>query len=142
MISINATILVQILNLLVLIFILNKLMYKPIRDIMKRRQQQVEDGHKEVAQINQDVAQGRSDYQSSLVQGQKEVRDRMSGLKSDADQKAQQIIEQAQKKAQARTNEISRSIEQEIGAARQEIKKEAQAVASSLVNRILEREVA
>jgi F-type H+-transporting ATPase subunit b len=141
MISINATLVVQIINLLVLIFIMNKLLYKPIQEIMMKRHLQVADGHHLVQEINQKVAHGREDYQSQIREGRHEVRARLAKLKAETEAEALVIINAAQEDALKRTEEITRNISDEIGSARQEIPKEAQGVALSLASNILGREV-
>lgn len=141
MISINATLVVQIINLLVLIFIMNKLLYKPIQEIMMKRHLQVADGHHLVKEINQQVSRGRNEYQTQLREGRQEVRDALAKLKEETEFQALDIINAAHDKALKRTEEITQNISQEIAAARPEIKKEAQGVALSLASRILGREV-
>ena len=142
MISINATLVVQIINLLVLIFIMNKLLYKPIQDIMMKRQVQVADGHHLVQEINQQVAKGRDDYQSQLREGHQQVWNRLEELKAETERESLAIIAAAQEKALGRTEEITRNITEEIAEARKDIAKEAHGVALSLASSILGREVA
>ncbi len=141
MISINATLVVQIINLLVLMFIMNKLLYKPIQEIMMKRQLQVADGHHLVQEINQKVATGREDYQSQMREGRHKVRARLAELKAETEAEAQGIINAAQENALKRTEEITRNISVEIASARQEIQKEAHGVALTLASNILGREV-
>ena len=117
MISINATLVVQIINLLVLIFIMNKLLYKPIQDIMMKRQVQVADGHHLVQEINQQVAKGRDEYQSQLREGRQQVRDRLEELKAETERESLAIIAAAQEKALGRTEDITRNITEEIAEA-------------------------
>jgi|Deesub1362A_J573_1020465.scaffolds.fasta_scaffold04405_6 F-type H+-transporting ATPase subunit b len=142
MISINATLIVQIINLLVLILILNRLMYKPIKRIMAEREQKMKADQAEAERIRQEAAQNEQTYRSELMQGRAAIRQRLAELRQEADHQVRQILEQAQQEAKKHQAEMRARIEEEINQARKDIRAEAEKVALSLAHTLLGREVA
>ncbi len=142
MISINATLIVQIINLLVLIFILNKIMYRPVREIMARRAQQIEQGKAEAEAMRQKAQADKEAFERELFLARKKVREELARLRLEAENKARAIIDQAQEQAKQKDAELSAEISRQIEKARQDIRQEAETVARSMAAAVLGREVA
>lgn len=142
MISINATLLVQIINLLVLIFILNKLMYKPISKMVAERAATLKGGMVEAASLQERAADTKADYSHKLHQGRQQVRDRLEEVRRKTEGEARQVIEEAQAKARGQADQMVAAIQGEMDEARKEIRAQAETVAKEMAGRILGREVA
>lgn len=142
MISINATLLVQIVNLLVLIFILNRLMYKPIGKMIAERTATLKGGLAEAASLREQAVDTKADYRHQLGQGRQKVRDRLEVVRRQTEGEARQVIEEAQAKAKVQADQMVASIQGEMAQARGEIRAEAERVAKEMAGRILGREVA
>ncbi|MBU1273743.1 MAG: ATP synthase F0 subunit B [Proteobacteria bacterium] len=142
MISINATLLVQIINLLVLIFILNRLMYKPIGKMIAERTATLKGGLAEAASLREQAVDTKADYHQQLGRGRQKVRDRLEEVRRKTEGEARQVIEEAQAKAKGQAEEMVASIQGEMVQARGEIRAQAERVAKEMASRILGREVA
>ncbi len=142
MISINATLLVQIINLLVLIFILNKLMYKPISKMLAERTATLKGGLAEAASLREKADGTDADYRQQLRQGRLQVRERLDEAHRKVEGEALQVIAEAQTKAKAQADQMVASIQGEMAQARGEIRAQAERVAKDMASRILGREVA
>ena len=68
MVSIDYTVFLQIINFLLLIFILNLLLYKPIMGILEKRQKQFDDSQEEIRRLNQDVEKKMLEYEEKSRQ--------------------------------------------------------------------------
>ncbi len=141
MISINATLLVQIINLLVLIFILNRLMYKPLAKMIAEREVTLKGGIEEAKALQNKAAESKSTYRRQLGEGRQQVRDRLEQVRRKAEGEARQIIDQAQEKARGQAEKMVAEIQAEMTQARGEIKAQAEAVAANMASRVLGREV-
>ncbi len=139
MISINATLVVQIINLLVLIFVLNKIMYKPIRAIMAERGQKIEKDQAEVERIEKESQEAQAAYTSGLHQGRVKIRHKLAELRSETEAKVKVILAEAQEKAKQQQAAVIASVEEELARAREDIKAEAEKVATSLASTVLGR---
>ena len=91
MVNINATLIAQILNFLVLVFVLAKFVYKPVLGIMEERKNKIASDLETAEQAKKDAEAVKAEYAAKLA---------------DARQEAQAIIENARKTAQAAHDKI------------------------------------
>lgn len=141
MISINATLIVQIINLLVLIFILNRLMYLPIKRIAAERQAKMDQGLKQAADIDSANQDAEAVYRRERRQARGQVREQLEGQRRQADAKVKDILKEAQEQAKAQQMAMLQNVEQQMQEARGDIKAEAEKVARSMARTVLGREV-
>lgn len=141
MISINATLLVQVINLLVLIFILNKIMYKPLAKMIEERSVTLKGGIAEAVALQEKAAENNSQYRRQLGEGRQQVRDRLEEVRRKAEEDARRVIDEAQGKARAETDKLVAGIQAEMAQAQGEIRAQAEAVATTMASRVLGREV-
>ena len=91
MVNINATLIAQILNFLVLVFVLAKFVYKPVLGIMEERKNKIASDLETAEKAKNDAEAVKAEYAAKLA---------------DARQEAQAIIENARKTAQADHDKI------------------------------------
>ncbi|MGM9583411.1 MAG: F0F1 ATP synthase subunit B [Phascolarctobacterium sp.] len=91
MVNINATLIAQILNFLVLVFVLAKFVYKPVLGIMEERKNKIASDLENAEKAKNDAEAVKAEYAAKLA---------------DARQEAQAIIENARKTAQAAHDKI------------------------------------
>lgn len=113
MIDLNMTLVAQILNFLVLVFLLKKFAYQPLMGVLKDRQDQIQE---KLDKADKDA----SDADATL----KEYKDQLAGARV----KAQNIIDNANKRAEEERDtkvlQTKREIEQMRKAAKAEIKRD------------------
>lgn len=141
MISINATLIVQIINLLVLIWILNRLMYRPIKRIAAERQAKVDEGLKRAAEIEGASQEAEASYLQDRSKGRSKVREQLEDQRRQADVKVKEILKEAQEQAKDQQAKMLQNVEQQMQEARGDIKAEAEKIALSLAQTVLGREV-
>ena len=91
MVNINATLIAQILNFLVLVFVLAKFVYKPVLGLMEERKNKIASDLETAEKAKNDAEAVKAEYAAKLA---------------DARQEAQAIIENARKTAQAAHDKI------------------------------------
>jgi F-type H+-transporting ATPase subunit b len=141
MISINATLIVQIINLLLLIFILNKVMYQPLRKLVAKRQQAIDDGLRQAKATLAQTQEIQSRYAQELSRGRGEISQKMKQMLQEHRAQSQAMIKEKQQEAQEVYAQLVEKIEAEMAQARQDIGREAEQVARSMATRILGREL-
>ena len=77
MISLNATIIVQIINLLVLIAILNRLMFKPLKGMLATRNEAVQGGLAEAKAATEKASDRKSEYTQNRNKGRADINMRL-----------------------------------------------------------------
>ncbi|MFH1057866.1 MAG: ATP synthase F0 subunit B [Pseudomonadota bacterium] len=139
MISMNATLLVQMVNLLVLLVIMNYVMYRPLRRLVAQRREAIEQGHAEAKRQLGEAEAMASNYQKELRRGRASISERLAVFQREAEEQGKVAIEEAQARARATGQAMRERVSQELAQARQDIGKEAQSVAQAMARQILKR---
>ena len=137
----DSSVFIQIINFLLLIFLLNLVLYKPIRQILLKRKEKINSLEASIETADQDAV----DKEASFKDGIKEAR--MRGLKEkealvhEATEKEKEIVEQINQKAQADLAEIRDKIAKETDDVRATLEKEIDSFADAIGQKILGRAV-
>ncbi len=129
----------QIINFLVLLFVLNLVLYKPIRNVLLERKAKIEGMQNGAEKAQSDLCAGEDAYNNGLKQA------RSKGLKSkeafieEASKEEKEIIDRINKKAQANFAEIKKQVAQETEQARKALEAEVDAYAKAIGEKILGR---
>lgn len=113
MLDLNITLLFQLANFLIAIFVLNILLIRPIRDIIRKRKAVMDDMRGEAAGFEDKAVQRIEAYEAALAQARRDAgktceQGRMAGT-----EEQQQILGAAQKKAQDILAQTRRELEAE-----------------------------
>jgi len=132
---------IQIVNFLFLIWVLNILLYKPIRNMLIQRKEKFASLEENIETLNRD-AQERDD---AFVEGIKEARARgfkeKETLMQAASDEEKEIIAKINQKAQADLAKIREKIAKDTEAARASLQKEVDTFADAIGEKILGRAV-
>ncbi len=141
MVSVDLSIFVQIVNFILLIWLLNIVLYKPIRAVLAQRKEKFE-GLKTDIQSSQD---GAREKEEAFGSGVKEARVKGVSIKDalidEASQEEKKIIGELQQKAQKELAEVREKIAKDVAAARKDLEKEISEFANQIGEKILGRAV-
>jgi F-type H+-transporting ATPase subunit b len=139
MVKVDWTIFVQIANFLVLIFILNFVLYKPIRNILRQRKAKMEgladrinSTTKEAEDKNQAFTDG---IKNARAKGQKEK----EAMVLKASEEERSILDDINTKARADLEAVKAQITKDAGEVQQELEKEIDTFATTITQKILGR---
>ncbi len=139
MVNINLSVIIQIINFLVLIFIMNLVCYKPIRGILKKRRETIEGlesaieaAIKQAEETNRAFADG---IREARAKGQKEK----EALIQAASAEESKIIARINEQARAELEEVKKKVSQDAEKVRQALQKEVDAFAEAISQKILGR---
>ena len=139
LISINETLIVQLVSFLIFVFILNRVMIRPLRGVMTEREQHID-------KIKQDIVDAQQDLTDKTRQSQaKEARLRADALKFENEMETKGQAEAATIVAQAETEiarmrqEAQTEIDTQLTAARKEIQKKSETLALHIMEKVLVR---
>jgi F-type H+-transporting ATPase subunit b len=127
------------INFLVLLFVLNLVLYKPIRNVLLERKAKIEGMQNGAEKAQSDLVAGEDAYNSGLKQA------RSKGLKSkeafieEASKEEKEIIDRINKKAQANLADIKKQVAQETEQARKALEAEVEVYAKAIGEKILGR---
>lgn len=133
--------LVQLFAFIILIIVVTKFAYKPVRKYLVKRSELLNSEKKETESLNQKAKENILESEKKLA----EVRDNASKIIDDAREKAKLEKENILKEANQEANKVKtnayKAIEEEKSKAKQEIKEDIVDVAFTMTSKLLEREV-
>ena len=139
LLSINETLIVQLLSFLIFLVIIKRVMFRPLRGMIKERAEHV---HK----INDDISEAENKYQKLLDQIKAQesavtteafaIRDKLEKAGS---AEAAAIIESTQMEIVDLKKQVGRELDDQISEAKAYIKKESEVLAAAIMEKILDR---
>jgi F-type H+-transporting ATPase subunit b len=126
MLTIDHSVFIQIVNFLVLLFLLNVFLYKPVRRILKRRTDEIEGLAHTAAELEEKGLVQSKGLEESVASAQREGFREKEALKAEAVEAEKKMyqgatteagakVEDARKKVAERVQEIGRELEKEMG---------------------------
>ncbi len=141
MININETLIIQLVNFLLLMFLLNRLLFKPMLRVLDERRERTEGRRQAAEQRDAQAEAVWADYQEKIQQARVEADRIRSDLIRRAEAERQKIVEEAAAEAEKNVAQIRARIQAEARDARAVLEKDARALAGGIAERILGRSV-
>ncbi len=141
MIDIDWTLYAQLINFLLLVFLLNVVLFRPIRSIIRDRQAKILG---QEAEINLLSDQGRSledEIKEKLVEARRAGAGARENLKQEGAQAEATLLEEVKRQAEVEWATVEKKIKADMAKARESLKTQAQSFAQLLATKILGREL-
>ena len=135
----DISLLYQMINFLVLLFMLNLVLYKPIRKVLLERKAKIEGMQNGAEKAASDLVAGEDAYKNGLKQARAEGLKSKEAFVEEASKEEKEIIDQINKKAQANLAEIKKQVADETDQARKSLEGEIEAYANAIGEKILGR---
>jgi F-type H+-transporting ATPase subunit b len=142
MISINATLVLQVVHLLILVFILNRLMFKPILKLVHERTGYMDKSKTEIRDLESEAERLKQEYLSLESRARKKASSESLELKKAGVAQVEAMIDESQKEVAAIRQESEAKIESEFEKARPSLQGEATVLAEEIVEQLIGRRVA
>jgi len=133
--------LTQLGALLVLILVVIVFAYKPVKKILKKRQDYVENNIKEAEQSKAKWQENELKSETTVLESQRTAADIVSEAKLDAEKEKNLILEQTAQEVERMKLEAENDIARSRKEAEEEIRKEMVSIALSAAEELLGREV-
>lgn len=139
MISLDSTMLIQMVNFLVLIVILNVLLYKPILSIIEKRKKRLEASEEEIRGLNKTVEEKAAEYEEKLRLAKQDALSVKTEILKEAADQGKAIIEEKRSAIPAMMADFQQKVTQEVNAARQILKDQSQKISMQIAEKVLGR---
>jgi F-type H+-transporting ATPase subunit b len=139
MISLNFTMVVQVVNFLVLVWILNRVLFKPIFRIMEERQSHTSTTRARAAELLAEVETRQADYDERIKAAAMAARDEKKRLTSEAGSQAQEVMQRAKAEAREHIAEIKAQAFEEAEKVKGELEGYKDAIADLVFGKIMGR---
>lgn len=141
LISINETLWFQMASFLIFLFIINRIMFRPLRETMQAREEHVR-------AVNEDITSAKDEVEAIIKQIKKEEDDARNEafgvcdtLERSGNQEAGGIIEAARQEIAMLSDASKQKIEKLLAEARESVTHEAENLALEIMEKVLERKV-
>jgi len=141
MISVDSSLFVQIGNFLLLIWVLNLILYRPIRRILLERKEKVAGLEKSIDTFSKDAAEKDGKYQDGIRSARDLGIKEKQNLVHSAQAEEKAIIARINEKAQADLAKMKEKVAKEAEAVRKELLQQVDMFANEIGKKILGRAV-
>ncbi len=139
MVSVDGSIVVQIVNFLLLIWILNMVLYKPIRKILLERKEKIAGLQGVIDGSDQEVVEKEKAYSEGVRQARAAGQKEKEALIQAAADEEKAIVGKINESAQAELKAVKEKIGQEVGTVKAALEQEIDAFADAIGQKILGR---
>ena len=139
LISINETLIVQVVGFLVFLFVINRIMFRPLRSVMSDREIHIERVKQDIFQAQKEVASITDQIQKQDAATRREAMALKDDLEAAGGQQAKEIFESVKKEIAASSQKAQQEITDRIARERQTLEKEARPLALNIIAKILDR---
>jgi F-type H+-transporting ATPase subunit b len=141
MIDIDWTLFAQILNFLVLVFLLNMVLFRPIRKILLERRARLSAYEEDITGLADNRLGILGKVDEELVQARREGLGLREGLRQAGSQTESSLLEQVKKEVDAQWTKVEAKIKKDVGKAREALQAQTQDFAMALATKILGRKL-
>ena len=141
MLEINATFFVQVANFLLLLILMNLLLYRPIRRILARRNQETGTLESTIAELQARASQNETGIEESKVEARKDGFTQKERLRGDGLEEQKGILQEAGSSVEAKINAAKKDMDASVGKAKKDLEVQIAAFSRELAQKILGRSV-
>lgn len=135
----DGTLFVHILLIILMVFILNVTLFRPINRILKEREEQTSGRSNETRAILKRIEASLRDYEQSLRKARAEGYSLLESHRAESLRHRQGLINTLREELQVSTGEEKRLIQSQVEQARSTLAEDSQRVASEISRQVLHR---
>jgi F-type H+-transporting ATPase subunit b len=139
MVSIDSSVIVQIINFLFLIAALNFILYRPIRKILAQRKEKVSGLEASIEDLSQDARQKDEAFSEGVKAAKTKGLQEKETIVQSATDEERKLVEEINKRSQANLMEIQEKITKEAAEVKASLQKEIDSFAEDIGQKILGR---
>lgn len=141
MIEVSGFLFVQMANFIVLIFILNFILYKPIRKILIERKKKIQGLEESIDASQRDAAETDQTFQTKVSEAKMKGHQQKEAMKQAGEEEERQLVEEINRKAQADLEAARAQVAKLAEQARTKLKAETKVFSAAIAKKILGRAV-
>ena len=131
----------QICNLLILALLLKKFLFKPVQNILNRRQQEIDDSYAKAETDRESAAQLKEEYTHRLSSAREEADTLVRAAVEEANRRGDEIVDDANRSAANIKRKAEDEIAQERLKAYDTLKKDISDMAVKIAGKVVGREI-
>jgi len=141
LITINETLFVQLLSFLIFLFIINRIMFRPLKSTMNERDDYMEKLRVDITGAGNELESLTRQLQKKEAHTKNEALGIQYELEASGNMEADKILHATLDEIERLKNKNRAHVDAQISEARQHLQKESQILAVSILEKVLERRV-
>ena len=139
MIMPDYTLFIQIANFLLLMVLLNAILYRPIRRILKNRREEMDGFHNKIQDFEGKFASYTKKIQEGTAEARKEGLKEKESLKKNGQEEEKQMLREASSKISGKIGDARKETEEKLKGVRLSLEKEMALFSKELAEKVLGR---
>lgn len=142
LISINETLFIQLISFLIFLFIMNRLMFRPLRSVMNERDSYIGRIESEILDAENELEKISKQLNAQASAVRQEAFEMKEALEESGSQEAAQILKASRGEIQDLKDKTHKEVDAQITQAMKYFKEESEKLAISIMEKILDRRIA
>jgi len=139
MVSINETLIIELISFLIFLFLINRIMFRPLRTVIKQRDEHISGLGQDIQNAQEKIEDLNKQLDAQEKAAIDEATRQRIELEDEGANQAEAILEDSRKEINAIKRENQNFVDQQITEARKALKTEAERLAIQMMEKILER---
>lgn len=139
LITINETVIIELISFLIFLFIINRLMFRPLQKVMRERESHIGGMTGSIETFKTRLKEMDDTVRAQELAAIKEANQHKANLEDAGSEEAKRIMDGARQEISTLKQESQQFINSQISKAREEIKKEAETLAIVIMEKVLDR---
>ena len=137
MVSIDSTIWFQMANFLILMFVLNVVLFKPILRVIERREKHLQGLDEEVKSLDQSVEEKMANYEEKLRQARLEAMSEKNEIQQKASGEGKSKMDEARNEILQIFDDFNQKLDKEMSSSRKILKTQAEKISVEISEKVL-----
>jgi len=142
LISINETMVIQLISFLVFLFLINKIMFRPLVDTMSERDAYIDGIHQGIEDTSQEMQDILNQLKEREAAIRGEANDLRFALETEGSKAASEIHAKLQAEIAALKQKNEAEVQKQVQEAKKHLLKESEALATQIMEKVLDRRLA
>jgi len=141
MVEINLTIIIQVVQFLILVYLLNRLLFKPTSQTMEERQSKIEAWEEKTRTLQEGARAKIASYEKQLKEVRKKAQKEQKRMSIELSQQEEQKLQAVFDEAAQMVTSTKQALKEETERLRQELRQQAQEMSQMLAEKVLGRKM-
>ena len=141
MVNINTTMLWEVINFFVLLWLLKRFLYEPMTNMLDKRKNKIESDLEEAKEKKKEARELKKKYENELKNARQEAQEIVENAEERGKKKAEEIVENAREEAQRIKERNEAEIEQAKEEALSELRTEVSSISIMVASKFLKEKL-
>lgn len=139
LISINETVIVQLVSFLIFLYVMNRIMFRPLLSTISQRKELIADFQKDIISGQEDLVRLGKELDREQTRVIQEAHKVVLSLETEGDKRAADILEEVRQQISDLRHETEARVKDQVRQARTELAGEVEAVTLTIMEKVLHR---